>query len=243
MIGVLGGGAWGLALAQLCASKGLETRVWARGATTVAAINAHASPALPDVTLDGRLTASSDPATLKDADIVLSVIPAQAARGVLAAVSPLLKSGSTLVLTGPSFAIDVARGLPTAVTIAAQNMADAIALRDVLATPTFRPYPSDDMVGAQVGGAVKNVLAIACGIIVARKLGESARAALIARGYAEMNRLAQAMGGSAAGVVALGRNLQVEMPISETVAAIVAGDLDVSDAVSALLQRPLAERE
>ncbi len=320
MIGVLGGGAWGLALAQLYAAQGREVRLWARRAQSVAEISGGSSPALPGVALDGRIAASTDAATLNGADIVLSVIPAQAAREVLAAVAPVLMPGATLVLcqkgvergtlalphdvagaaapghpvavlTGPSFAADVAQGLPTAVTVAAGDMEAAIALRDALATPTFRPYPSDDLVGAQVGGAIKNVLAIACGILIARGLGESARAAIIARGFAEMNRLAQAMGGraetvaglsglgdlaltcgsaqsrnfslglslgrsdgvaaggtfegaaSAAGVVALGERWRVELPISETVAAIVDGEIGISDAVTALLHRPLPAQE
>jgi len=321
-IAVLGGGAWGLALAQLCASQGHETRIWARDARAVAMMNeGHRSDALPDIALDPGLTASTDMAILRGASTVLAVIPAQAARGVLARAAAHLDRGATLVLcqkgverdtlalptevardaapghplavlTGPSFAADVARGLPTAITIAAETMGAATALQQTLATPTFRPYPSDDLTGAQVGGAMKNVLAIACGIVVAQGLGESARAALVARGFAEMTRLAQAMGAraetlaglsglgdlvltcasaqsrnfsqglrlgspdasmpapgtvegaaSAAGAVALGRRHAVEMPISETVAAIVGGELPVRDAVDALLQRPLRGRE
>ncbi len=320
MIGVLGGGAWGLALAQLYAAQGNDIRLWARRAETVAEIKAGASAALPGVALDPRIIASTDPARLHEADIILSVIPAQAARMVLMAVAPVLMPDATIilcqkgvergslalphevageaapghpiaVLTGPSFAADVAQGLPTAVTIAAETMDVATALRDRLATPTFRPYPSDDLTGAQIGGAIKNVLAIACGIIVARGLGESARAATIARGFAEMNRLAQAMGGraetmaglsglgdlaltcasaqsrnfahglalgkagdtemgktvegaaSAEAVVALGEKWGVDLPISKTVEGIITGNIAVSDAVMALLQRPLASRE
>lgn len=319
-VAVLGGGAWGTALAQLCAAQGHGTAIWARDAGVVAAVNAaHRAAALPDIPLDPRLTASTDMAVLAGASLVLAVIPAQAARGVLERAAPHLDPGATVVLcqkgvergtlalptavageavpghplavlTGPGFAADVARGLPTAVTIAAGTLDAAGAVQAALATPTFRPYPTDDAVGAQVGGAVKNVLAIACGIVVARGLGESARAALVARGFAEMARLAVAMGGraetvaglsglgdlvltcassrsrnfslglrlgaaegasgdtvegaaSAAGTVALGRRYGVEMPISETVAGIVAGDVSVAEAVDILLQRPLAARE
>lgn len=320
-IGVLGGGAWGVALAQLCAVQGHDTVIWARSAGAVEAIDAaHVSDALPGITLDPRLAASTDMAALREVEAVLAVVPAQAARGVLERVSAHLTPGIPLilcqkgvergtlalpdavarqatpghplaVLTGPSFAVDVAGGLPTAVTIAAESMALAATLQEMLATPTFRPYPTDDLVGAQVGGALKNVLAIACGIVVARGLGESARAALVARGFAEMTRLAQAMGGrvetvaglsglgdlvltcgsaqsrnfslglrfgardgrkgaktvegaaSAAGAVALGYRYGVEMPISETVAAIVSGTVSVDDAVDALLQRPLPAHE
>lgn len=236
-IGVLGGGSWGVALAQLCAAQGHETIIWARSETAVATItDAHRSEYLPGVALHPSLIATTTMSALRNVDAVLSVVPAQAARGVLARVAPhltpdvpliLCQKGverSTLalphqvardavpghpvaVLTGPSFAADVATGLPTAITIAAENMALSKALRDILATPVFRPYPTDDLVGAQVGGAIKNVLAIACGIVVARGMGESARAALVARGFAEMTRLAQAMGGRAgtmAGLSGLG---------------------------------------
>ena len=226
-IGVLGGGSWGLALAQLCAMQGHQTHLWARSGAAVDAINGrHRSDYLPGIALDPRLVASTDMAALREADAVLAVIPAQAARAVLTRAAAHLAPGTPLilcqkgvergtlalpaavareaapghplaVLTGPSFAADVANGLPTAVTIAAETMDLATNLRDCLATQSFRPYPSDDLIGAQVGGAIKNVLAIACGIVVARRLGESARAALVARGFAEMTRLAQAMGGRA----------------------------------------------
>jgi len=232
-VAVLGGGSWGLALAQLCAGQGHDTLIWARSGEAVAAVNgAHRSDYLPGIALDPRLTASTDMAALGDAEIVLSVVPAQAARGVLERAAGHLAPGAPLVLcqkgvergtlalpcdvageaasghplavlTGPSFASDVATGLPTAVTVAAETMALATRLQDALATPAFRPYPTDDLTGAQVGGAVKNVLAIACGIVVARGLGESARAALVARGFAEMTRLAQAMGGRAETVAGL----------------------------------------
>jgi len=232
-IGVLGGGSWGVALAQLCAVQGHGTMLWARSAEAVQSIDAaHRSDYLPGVVLHPALAASTDMAALGDAEAILAVVPAQAARGVLEHLAPHLAPGTPIilcqkgveretlalpaqvaqdavpghpvaVLTGPSFAVDVATGLPTAVTIAAETMALATDLRDLLATPTFRPYPTDDLVGAQIGGAVKNVLAIACGIVVARGMGESARAALVARGFAEMTRLAQAMGGRAETVAGL----------------------------------------
>lgn len=321
-IAVLGGGAWGVALAQLCAGQGHETTLWARDVAAVATINNdHRAKALPGIALDPRLRAATDMAVLAEAPVVLSVIPAQAARGVLERAASHLAPGATLVLcqkgvergtlalpvdvtrqavpghpvavlTGPSFAADVATGLPTAVTIAGETMAAAVSLQETLATPAFRPYPIDDLTGAQVGGALKNVLAIACGIVVARGLGESARAALVARGFAEMSRLAQAMGGrgetvaglsglgdlvltcaspqsrnfslglrlgapehaqettatvegaaSALGAVALGHRYGVEMPISETVASIVAGEISVPASIDALLQRPLRAHE
>jgi glycerol-3-phosphate dehydrogenase (NAD(P)+) len=111
------------------------------------------------------------------------------------------------VLSGPSFAADVAAGLPTAVTLAAPTLEQASALAQLLARPGLRPYASDDMVGVEVGGAVKNVLAIACGVVVGAGLGDSARAALVARGFAEMTRFAVARGGRAetlAGLSGLG---------------------------------------
>ncbi len=236
-IAVLGGGSWGVALAQLCAVQGHETVIWARSSEAVAAINdTHRSRYLPDIALHPALVASTDMAAIGTARAILAVVPAQAARGILEQVAQYLAPGTPLilcqkgvergtlalphqvtrcaapghplaVLTGPSFAADVATGLPTAVTIAAETMALATDLRDILATPTFRPYPTDDLIGSQVGGAVKNVLAIACGIVVARGMGESARAALVARGFAEMSRLAQAMGGrpeTVAGLSGLG---------------------------------------
>jgi len=98
------------------------------------------------------------------------------------------------VLSGPSFAIDVAKGLPTAVTLACANEADGQALVKAIAAPTFRPYYSDDVLGAEIGGAVKNVLAIVCGIVLGKDLGRSAHAAIIARGFAEMTRLGTALG-------------------------------------------------
>lgn len=128
--------------------------------------------------------------------LLMTEVAAEAAPGV-----PLA------VLSGPSFAADVASGLPTAVTLAAPTLDEALALARQLARPTFRPYAGDDMIGAEIGGAVKNVLAIACGVVVGAGLGDSARAALVARGFAEMTRFAVARGGRAetlAGLSGLG---------------------------------------
>ena len=232
--GIIGGGAWGTALAQVCARAGLAVTLWAREAEVVTAINAgHENPLfLPGVTLDAAIAATGDPADLAGADLVLAVAPAQHLRASLAAFAPHAQTGipvvlcakgfeasslklmtqvlaetlpnaAPAVLSGPSFAGEVARGLPTAVTLAASDLALARRIAKAIAGPTFRPYVSDDMIGAEAGGAVKNVLAIACGIVEGRGLGRSAHAALITRGFAELTRLAVALGGEAETVAGL----------------------------------------
>ena len=221
-LGVLGGGAWGTALAQVGASGGGEVLLWAREAEVVDAINSdhENSVFLPGRKLDPAIRATGDLADLKECEAWLVVTPAQHMRSVLAAAPvdnrPLIlcskgieeKSGSLLhkvakdtcseakiaVLSGPTFAHEVAAGLPTAVTLAAEDQALAEALRARIARPTFRIYLSDDVAGAEIGGAVKNVLAIACGIVEGVGLGQNARAALIARGFAEMTRFGLANG-------------------------------------------------
>ncbi|WP_299444354.1 NAD(P)H-dependent glycerol-3-phosphate dehydrogenase [uncultured Rhodospira sp.] len=180
---------------------------------------------LPGVTLPEDLEATTDAAAVvAAAEAVLLVTPAQVLRGVCEslaeswpaglpavicakgleietgaalgqAVAEALPGRPLAVLSGPTFAAEVARGLPTAVTLACADRALGEALVLALGTPTFRPYWSDDVIGVQIGGAVKNVLAIACGIVEGRGLGDNARAALITRGLAELSRLAAAMGG------------------------------------------------
>jgi glycerol-3-phosphate dehydrogenase (NAD(P)+) len=233
-IGIIGGGAWGTALAQVMASDE-DVVLWAREAEVVASINsAHENrDFLPGVTLNPRIRATGDAADLAAADIWLVVAPAQYLRSVLAAC-PLagkpalvlcakgIEAGShklmaevvadvtdapVAVLSGPTFAGEVARGLPTAVTLACGNAALGDALVQRLARPAFRPYLSDDVTGAEIGGAVKNVLAIACGVVEGAGLGLNARAALIARGFAEMTRFGLARGARAetlAGLSGLG---------------------------------------
>lgn len=224
-IAVIGGGAWGTALAQVAASGGRDTLLWAREAEVVDSINsAHENrPFLPGVKLDPAIRATADIAEVADCDAWLVVTPAQHMRAVLEAAPgssvPMVlcskgieeRSGCLLhdvaaqarpgapiaVLSGPTFANEVAAGLPTAVTLAAADRAVAQSLRDRLALPTFRIYVSDDVAGAEVGGAVKNVLAIACGVVEGRGLGLNARAALIARGFAEMSRFGLAFGARA----------------------------------------------
>ncbi|MFN3370117.1 MAG: NAD(P)H-dependent glycerol-3-phosphate dehydrogenase [Sphingomonadaceae bacterium] len=234
-LAVVGAGAWGTALAQAMADRA-EVLIWAREADVVSAINqSHENPLfLPGVKLSGRIRATGDLADLAGLPLWLVVPPAQHLGRVLAAaplahaprlvlcakgieagthrlmaeVAAAVAPASPLaVLSGPSFAGDVARGLPTAVTLAASTLAEAQALAETLARPAFRPYASDDVIGAEIGGAVKNVLAIACGVVVGAKLGESARAALVARGFAEMTRFAVARGARAetlAGLSGLG---------------------------------------
>jgi glycerol-3-phosphate dehydrogenase (NAD(P)+) len=187
---------------------------------------------LPGVALDPALRATCDPADLAGSDLLFAVPPAQHLRATLAGFAPHTPDGTPVVLcakgieqgtlmlmtevlaealpgatpavlSGPSFAADVARGLPTAVTLAAEDEALAGRIAQAIATPVFRPYVATDMIGAEAGGAVKNVLAIACGIAEGRGLGASARAALITRGFAELTRLAVALGGAAETVAGL----------------------------------------
>ncbi len=235
---VIGGGAWGTALATLMASKGVDTLIWALEPETAGSINERRmnEPYLPGVRLPDGLRATANMAVAGGREAYLFVAPAQHARGVLAAVrsiaprgAPLLlcskgiERGSGLMLTevlkavwpeaspavlsGPSFARDVAEGLPTAVTLASENQALGARWLATIGAPHFRPYLSDDLIGAELGGAVKNVLAIAAGAVIGRGLGDSARAALIARGFAEFQRLALARGAKAetlAGLSGLG---------------------------------------
>jgi len=313
-IGVIGAGSWGVALAQLCASSGTPTVLWARRGDAAEEIMTKRR------SLHQGIEASDDPALLRRASTLLCVVPVQGMRENLTALACDLPKTAPLVLcskgveqktcalpseiasevaanplailSGPSFAADVVRGLPTAVTVAADTLEDAIALQLQLGTQSFRPYASDDQIGAQVGGAIKNVLAIACGIVVSRKLGESARAALVARGFAEMTRLALALGArretlaglsgmgdlvltcgsdrsrnfatglrlgdpdrsttalgvsegthTAAAAVALAHKHGVEMPICETVHAILSDQINVSEGIDQLLTRPLVAEE
>lgn len=223
-MGVIGGGAWGTALAALSAEQG-ETLIWARNADVVRNINAaHANPLyLPDVKLPANLKATGDLAALQDCDALVLAVPAQtlrpfadairvslpapapiviAAKGIEIStgllpsevLAELLPGRPLAILSGPNFANEVARGLPSASTLACADEALGAALVQRLGRATFRPYLTDDVIGAQIGGAVKNVLAIACGIVIGRKLGDNARAALITRGLAEMSRLGLALG-------------------------------------------------
>lgn len=274
MIAVVGGGAWGTALAQTVASGGEDVLLWAREGDVVAGINGgHENRLfLPGVPLSERITATADIAALARAEIWLVVVPAQHLRAALAG-APLghrptlvlcskgIEAGTLAlmseaasevghgcpiaVLSGPSFAAEVAAGKPTAVTLAAADMGAASVLAERLARPAFRPYASDDIIGCEIGGAVKNVLAIACGVVIGAKLGENARAAIIARGFAEMTRFGLARGARAetlAGLAGLGdlvltcgspqsRNMSLGMALGEgqTAAQALSGKLSVAE--------------
>lgn len=327
-IGVIGGGAWGTALAQVAARAGREltparkVTLWAREAEVVEAINTRHENALflPGIALDESVRATSSIDEAAGADALLMVTPAQHMRSVCAGLKPLLRTGTPVllcakgveqgtlklltevlaealpqalpaVLSGPSFAAEVARGLPTAITLACADEEVGKALVHAIGLPTFRPYYASDLIGAEIGGAVKNVLAIACGIVEGKGFGASARAALTTRGFAEMTRLGLALGArpetlaglsglgdliltcnspqsrnmslgmalgqgktleeilgsrhsvsegvfSATAVVELAAKHGIEMPISEAVAGIVTGRLNVDEAILSLLTRP-----
>jgi len=322
-IGILGGGAWGTAMAQTCARAGRDVTIWVLEEEVKDSINqAHENKMyLPGFALEPNIIASNDAADAMACDAVLSVVPAQFTRKIFEGLQsnnvegkPILlcskgieqDSGKLMtqvlaetlpgaipaVLSGPSFAVDVAAGLPAAVTLACKDGVLGRKLMAAIGTPSFRPYLASDLIGAEVGGAVKNVLAIACGIVLGKQLGQSAHAALITRGFAEMVRLGLALGAnpetlrglcglgdlvltcssatsrnmscglalgegkplkeilsgrlavtegvaSAPAMVKLAKELGVEMPITEAVAAIIAGKLDVDRAIAELLSRPL----
>lgn len=220
-IGVIGAGAWGTALAQVAAGGG-ETLLWALEAEVAEAINAsHENPLyLPGVPLSDAILATTRLGDLADCDALLVVTPAQHLRRVLAgspvcakplvlcakgleagtmalmseAAAEICPDAPIAVLSGPTFASEVAAGLPTAVTLACADEALAETLAARIARPHFRPYTSTDVIGAEIGGAIKNVLAIGCGVVEGAGLGRNARAALIARGFAEMTRFGLARG-------------------------------------------------
>ncbi|MEI2299209.1 NAD(P)H-dependent glycerol-3-phosphate dehydrogenase [Ensifer sp. MJa1] len=276
--------------------------------------------ALPGIDLPPALKHTADAAVLADAEIVLFVMPSQAHRAAARQYGRVINATATIVtcakgmeqatgrlltdvlaeelpghsigvLSGPGFAADIAKGLPTAMVVAAADTSTATWLAEALSCPTFRLYPSEDRIGVQLGGALKNVLAIACGIVEGAGLGDSARAALIARGLAEMSRFIVAEGGEADTVrglsglgdlvltatshqsrnlrfgIALGKDgragarkgelvegafaasvaarvahdLGVEMPVTEAVAAIIDGKLDVRSALEQLMSRPITQ--
>ncbi|MCW1428812.1 NAD(P)H-dependent glycerol-3-phosphate dehydrogenase [Novosphingobium sp. JCM 18896] len=320
-IGVIGAGAWGTALAQALASDGSEVVLWAREPELVAEINAKHTNSLflPSAKLADSVRATGDIAELGGLPALLAVVPAQflgsvlaglpdgerdlvlCAKGIEAGTSRLMAdvardaspAANLAVLSGPTFAHEVAAGLPTAVTLAcAGGEAQWQRLSPLIARPAFRPYYSDDLIGAEIGGAVKNVLAIACGVVEGLQLGQNARAALIARGYAEMLRFGLARGARAetlSGLCGLGdlvltcsstssrnfslgkalgegqsaaealagktsvaegaatapvlaelaRAANIDMPIVEAVARLLAGAAPARAVVSELLARPL----
>ena len=315
-VAVIGAGAWGTALAGVAARAGREVTLYARDAASAAQMAAtRINPRLPQVRLDAGVAVTSEIARAATADIILIATPAQHLREAVAALAPHLASATPVIatakgiergshkfmteviaeaapdarpaiLSGPSFAEDVARGLPTAVTLAAKDEGLARALVQALGSSTFRPYHTTDVRGVEIGGAAKNVLAIAAGIVAGRKLGASAQAALTTRGFSELVRLGRACGArgeTVAGLSGLGdliltcsspqsRNLalgialgrgepwsreklaegeftapvlielaasqNVDMPVSNAVAAILRGAVTIDDAIESLLTRP-----
>ena len=236
-VGVAGAGAWGTALAICAVSAGRDVHIWAREPEIAASLSTGGgNPAFLPGAAVPAMSASTDMAELADCDAILLVAPAQHMRATIRGLAPRLKPGtpvalcskgiergtlkmmtdvlaeeaphaSPAVLSGPSFASDVAKGLPTAVTLACPDRTTGETWMRSIGRPHFRTYWSDDLIGAEAGGAIKNVLAIACGVCEGLGLGRSAHAALIARGFAEMTRLGVAMGGRAetlAGLCGLG---------------------------------------
>ncbi|HLN23288.1 MAG TPA: NAD(P)H-dependent glycerol-3-phosphate dehydrogenase, partial [Patescibacteria group bacterium] len=224
-IGIVGAGAWGTALAVTARRAGRQAMLWAHEPEVARTIqrDGHNTVYLPDVALEG-IEPTSELARIVANDALLLVVPSQFLRGVCRQLKPLLAPGVPVVvcakgieagthaamsevvaeelpdaplavLSGPTFAIEVARGLPTAITLACADPALGQRLVEAIGTPSFRPYLTDDVIGAEIGGAVKNVLAIACGVVEGRGLGDNARAALITRGLAELMRLSVAKGG------------------------------------------------
>jgi glycerol-3-phosphate dehydrogenase (NAD(P)+) len=225
MIGIVGAGAFGTALSVALAKGGREVRLWARDADQVRLMQAtrRNDGALPGVTLPENVSVHAEIGEVCGGQALLLTAPMQAL-GALLDQWPQIDAGQSLVacckgvdlttldgpvaltlarrpgaeaaiLTGPSFAADIARGLPTALTLATTG--DGEALQRLLSTPTLRLYRTDDVRGAELGGALKNVIAIAAGTVIGAGLGDSARAALVTRGYAEMVRLAMALGARA----------------------------------------------
>jgi glycerol-3-phosphate dehydrogenase (NAD(P)+) len=223
-IAVIGAGAWGTALALTCARAGRKVTLWEPDLAQAAHLaEKRESPFLPGVKIDEGITIASDQGNAARAPAILLVIPAQAVRAVTRSLAPLLAPGTPLIvcakgiergtekfmtevvaecapqtvpaiLSGPSFAADVARGLPTAVTLAANDDKLAAELAHAIGSANFRPYHSTDVRGVEIGGAAKNVLAIAAGIVAGRGFGASAAAALTTRGFAELVRFGRAYG-------------------------------------------------
>ncbi len=319
-LSVLGGGAWGTALALTCARACRDVTLWEHDAANADSLEQkRESRFLPGVKLERAIKLARDLKSTAAADAILLVVPAQVVRSVVTALAPALAAKTPVIvcakgiehgarkfmseivaecapkavpaiLSGPSFAADVARGLPTAVTIAAADDTVAREIAGALNTGAFRPYHSNDVRGVELGGAAKNVLAIAAGIVAGRALGASAAAALITRGFAELTRFGRAYGarpetlmglsglgdliltcsapqsrnfsfGVALGkgespdaaahgklaegaftapvLLEMAREKSIDMPISASVAAVLAKKLSVDDAIAALLTRPL----
>jgi glycerol-3-phosphate dehydrogenase (NAD(P)+) len=320
-VAIIGAGAWGTALATVAVRAGRRVTLCVRDAAHAARIGStRENPRLPGTKLAPEIVVTSDLALAKAGDVILIATPAQHLRAAANAVAPYLRNATPIIacakgiehgthkfmteiiaeaaprarpaiLSGPSFADDVARGLPTAVTLAAADEHLASALVQALGSATFRPYHTTDVRGVEIGGAAKNVLAIAAGIVVGRNLGASAQAALPTRGFSELTRFGRAMGArgeTMVGLSALGdliltcaspqsRNFalglalgrgepppagklaegeftapvlvelaasqKIDMPVSQAVAAILAGKLTVDAAIEGLLARPFKAEE
>ena len=223
-ITVLGGGAWGTALALTCARAGRDVMLWEFDAGNAEHLaTRRESRFLPGVRLEDNIKVTRALAEASRSDAILLVVPAQAMRSMIKSLAQTMTAGTPLIacakgiehgshkfmteiiaecapnatpaiLSGPSFAADVARGLPTAVTLAAADGDIAQALAQAIASASFRPYHSTDVRGVEIGGAAKNVLAIAAGVVTGRGLGASASAALTTRGFAELVRFGKAYG-------------------------------------------------
>ena len=223
-IAVLGGGAWGTALALTCARAGRNVTLWEHDAANAQRLaKKRESAFLPGFALDERIIVANDLVDAARAEAILMVVPAQAVRAVMQVLAPLLAPRTPVIvcakgiergskkfmteviaecapnarpaiLSGPSFAADVARGMPTAVTLAAADDKLAGELAQAVGSAAFRPYHSNDVRGVEIGGAAKNVLAIAAGVVTGRELGASALAALTTRGFAELVRFGKAYG-------------------------------------------------
>ncbi|MBQ2261548.1 MAG: NAD(P)-dependent glycerol-3-phosphate dehydrogenase [Loktanella sp.] len=235
-VGIIGGGAFGTALGVALAMDGRHVVLWARDPAAVAQMQEkRTNPRLPGVTLPEKITVCADLDSVFACDTVLLAIPAQAlvpfltdhgARlggkalvacckgidlhkmtGPASTIGKMVPQAQVAVLTGPSFAADIARGLPTALTLGCADDLCGAMLQQILSTPVLRLYRTTDVTGAELGGALKNVIAIAAGVTIGAGLGDSARAALIARGFTEMQRLVTLLGGRAdtlAGLSGLG---------------------------------------
>ena len=315
---VLGAGAFGTALAIVLARDGQEVTLWGRDAAAIDAMqDTRRNPRLPDAELPANLALSAELDTVCTAETLLLATPMQSLSGLLARIAdPLdgralvacckgidLETGTgpsgliaakkpgalPAILTGPSFAADIAAGLPTALTLACADETRAEALQRQLSTRTLRLYRTTDLTGAELGGALKNIIAIACGACIGAGLGDSARAALMTRGFAEMGRIAAHFGAdpdtlnglcglgdltltctsdgsrnyrlglalgrgeafdpsvtvegaaTARAMARIAKTTPLDLPICSTVARLVSDTLSVSQALDALLSRPLKE--
>src|ERR1700759_5446823 len=232
-VAVIGAGAWGTALAGVAARAGRTVTLYARDASHAERIaSSRENPRLPGVKLADEIAVTHDRAKAGRADVILIATPAQHLRAAVDGLAPHLREATPVIacakgiehgthkfmteviaesaphavpaiLSGPSFADDVARGLPTAITLATRDERMASELVQALGSATFRPYHTTDVLGVEIGGAAKNVLAIAAGIAVGRKLGASAQAALTTRGFSELARFGRALGARAETMVGL----------------------------------------